>query len=584
MKQNNSSNINEKIKERLDIVEVISDYINLKKTGKNYQGLCPFHQENTPSFTVNPDNQFYYCFGCGKGGDLFNFIMDIENITFYESLKLLAKRANIELPKKKGYSKKYNKKREQIFEIHNLAAKFFNYLLLNKQVANSAFKYLKNRGYNEKDIERFHIGYAPDKWHSLYDFLNKRDYDDQILVDSGLIGNKNNNYYDKFRNRIMFPIFNSYGEVIAFGGRRLDDSDKNSPKYYNSPETLIFHKSKNLYGINWSKKGFRETNSAVIMEGYTDVITAHKYGINNTVASLGTALTREQAELLKRYVDIVYISFDPDFAGEKATIRGLDILKEVNLEVKVIKLPDNTDPDDYIKNNGTENFKSLMKNANNLIEFKINRIIDTKEEYNVDERINMSKKVLEVLSEIKDPIERDVYLNKAADILNIDKNAMKQALISYNQKNKQENTNKNRIKEKGSKKELENLNYIDLFLKTLIDNPNRINYVKDEVSSNYFKGVYKKVYELIIEKGKDIRNLNIEKDIKNKKLIKYLMILTVKERQKVSESKFEALIDVIKTDYQKRAKNDLYNKLRDSEVSLSELNNLLRDYHNLIKI
>jgi DNA primase len=581
---NENNNINEKIKERLDIVEVVSDYINLKKTGKNYQGLCPFHQENTPSFTVNPDNQFYYCFGCGKGGDLFNFVMEIENITFYESLKLLAKRANIELPKKKGYSKKHNKKREQIFEIHNLAAKFFNYLLLNKQVANSAFKYLKNRGYSEKDIERFHIGYAPDKWHSLYNFLKKREYNDQILVDSGLIGNKNNNYYDKFRNRIMFPIFNSYGEVIAFGGRRLDDSDKNSPKYYNSPETLIFHKSKNLYGINWAKKGFREKNSAVIMEGYTDVITAHKYGINNAVASLGTALAREQADLLKRYVDKVYISFDPDFAGEKATIRGLDILKDANLEVKVIQLPENTDPDDFIKENDIEEYISLMNNANNLIEFKINRIIDNRDEYNVDERINRSKKVLEVLSQIKDPIERDVYLNKAADILNIDKNAMKQALISYNQKNKQENSDKNRIKEKGSKKELENLNYIDLFFKTLIDNPNRINYVKDEITPNYFKGVYKKVYELIIEKGKEIRNLNIEKDINNKKLIKYLMILTVKERQKVTDNKFNALIDVIKKDYKKRAKNDLYNRLKDSEDSLNELNNLLKDYYYLIKI
>jgi len=581
---NENNNINEKIKERLDIVEVVSDYITLKKTGKNYQGLCPFHQENTPSFTVNPDNQFYYCFGCGKGGDLFNFVMEIENITFYESLKLLAKRANIDLPKKKGYSKKHNKKREQIFEIHNLAAKFFNYLLLNKQVANSAFKYLKNRGYSEKDIERFHIGYAPDKWHSLYNFLKKREYNDQILVDSGLIGNKNNNYYDKFRNRIMFPIFNSYGEVIAFGGRRLDDSDKSSPKYYNSPETLIFHKSKNLYGINWAKKGFREKNSAVIMEGYTDVITAHKYGINNAVASLGTALAREQADLLKRYVDRVYISFDPDFAGEKATIRGLDILKDANLEVKVIQLPENTDPDDFIKENDIEEYISLMNKANNLIEFKINRIIDNRDEYNVDERINRSKKVLEVLSQIKDPIERDVYLNKAADILNIDKNAMKQALISYNQKNKQENSNKNRIKEKGSKKELENLNYIDLFFKTLIDNPNRINYVKEEITPNYFKGVYKKVYELIIEKGKEIRNLNIEKDINNKKLIKYLMILTVKERQKVSDNKFNALIDVIKKDYKKRAKNNLYNKLKDSEDSLNELNNLLKDYYNLIKI
>jgi len=583
MSQNNG-NFSEKVKDRLDIVEVVSEYVNLKKTGKNYQGLCPFHQEKTPSFTVNPDNQFYYCFGCGKGGDIFNFIMEIENVTFYESLKLLAKKANLQMPDSRGYSKEYNQKREKLFEIHQLAAKFYNYLLLNKQIGNEAFKYLSERGYTEKDLERYYIGYAPDSWHSLYNFLSKRDFADQILKESGLIGHKNNNYYDKFRDRIMFPIFNSQGEVIAFGGRRLDDEDKSSPKYYNSPETLIFHKSKNLYGINWAKKGFRNKNSAVIMEGYTDVITAHKYGINNAVASLGTALTLDQAKILKRYVDTVYIAFDPDFAGEQATLKGLDILKEADLNVRVIELPEESDPDDFIKDKGVDDFENLMESSYNLIEFKIRRIINEEEKYNINQRINRSKKVLKVLSEINDPIERDVYLNKAADILNIDKEAMQEALNSFNQKNRQENEDKNRIKEKDSKKELEDLNHQDLLLKTLIDNPERIKQAENELEPEYFQGIYRKAFNLILEKGFDILKTNIEQEVDNQKLADYFMILTVKERQEVSEEKFNALLELMKDEYKKRAKNELFHKLQNVQLEKSKLDNLLFDYHKIINI
>ena len=583
MRQNNE-NFSDKIKEQTDIVEVVSEYVNLKRTGKNYQGLCPFHQENTPSFTVNPDNQFFYCFGCGKGGDIFNFIMEIENITFYESLRLLAKKNNMEMPNSKGYSKEYNRKREKVFEIHQLAAKFYNYLLLNKQVGNDAYKYLTKRGYTEKDIERYHLGYAPDSWHSLYNFLTKRDYDNKILSESGLIGNKNENYYDKFRDRIMFPIFNSQGEVIAFGGRRLNDEDNSSPKYYNSPETIIFHKSKNLYGLNWAKKGFRETNSAIIMEGYTDVITAHKYGLNNAVASLGTALTLKQAKILKRYIDNVYIAFDPDFAGEKATLKGLEILKKADLNVRIIELPEGEDPDDFIKEKGTNEFEKLMNNSYNLIEFKIRSVVNENESYNINQRINRSKKVLNIISQIDDPIEQDVYLEKTAEILNIDKNAMKEALESFNQKNKQENDDENRIKEKGSKKDVGNLNYQDLLLKTLIDNPERIDIIQNEISPEYLNGIYKKAFSLIVEKGFDIKKMNIEEEIQDENLLEYFMILTVKERQKVSDDKFEALIEMVQNDYKKQAKKEIYNKLKEIKENKTEINNLLRDYFKILKV
>jgi len=579
-----NDNLSKKVKDKIDIVEVVSDYVQLKKSGKNYKGLCPFHQEKTPSFTVNPDNQFYYCFGCGKGGDIFNFMMEIENITFYESLKILAKRAHIELPKKSDYSSDYKKKREKIFAINKLAAKFYNFLLLNKQVGNEAYKYLTNRGYTEKDMERYHIGYAPDSWHSLYNFLTKRDYDNKILIKSGVIGSKNNNYYDKFRDRVMFPIFNSQSEVIGFGGRRLNDEDKENPKYFNSPETPIFHKGKSLYGINWSRRGFRDNNSAVIMEGYTDVITAHKYGLNTAVASLGTALTYDQARLLKRYVDTVYIAFDPDFAGENATIKGLDILKKAELNVRVIELPAQKDPDNFIKENGLDRFKSLMDNADSLIEFKIRMVVNEDDSYSINQRISRSKKVLEILSRIKDPIELDVYLKKSAEILNIDKNAMKDALKTFNQKNKQENTNKNRIKEKGSQKNIDVLNKNDLLIKTLIDNPSRIKIARQNLKLEYFEGIYHKAYKFIIDKGQDIININIEDEVENEELIKYLMILTVKESQEVSQEKFSALLNTIKSDYKQTTKKGLYDRLKKTEVRTDEINNLLRDYFEIEQI
>ncbi|MCF8008274.1 MAG: DNA primase [Halanaerobiales bacterium] len=581
--KNNDEQFSEIVKDRNDIVEVVSEYVQLKKTGKNYQGLCPFHQENTPSFTVNPNNQFYYCFGCGKGGDIFNFIMEIENITFIESLKILARKVNMELPDSKGYSKKYNKKREEVFKIHDLAAKYYNYLLLNKKIGNQAFKYLEKRGYNEKDIERYHLGYAPDSWHGLYNFLSNRGFKEDIMLESGLVGHKNDNYYDKFRDRIMFPIFNTQGEVIAFGGRSMDQ-ESNPPKYYNSPETLIFHKSKNLYGINWAKKGFRKTNSAVIMEGYTDVITAHKYGIDNAVASLGTALTDQQAILIKRYVDNVYTAFDPDFAGEQATLKGLKIFKKEGLNVKVVKLPEDADPDDFIKNEGINQFKKLMESSYNLIEYRIRNILKDKNTFNINERINRSKKVLKVLSQIEDPIEQDIYLNKAAEILNIDKNAMQKALISFNQKNKQEKENNNRIQDKGSKKDLKDLNHYDLLIKVLIDNPARINQIKDKIKPDYLDGLYKKAYQFVLNKGKDIVNTNIEEEIKDSKLKDYFMILTVRENQEVSDGKFKAIKDLIIEEYKNGVKKDIYEELEGFKLDLKRTNKLLKDYHSILQI
>ncbi|MFW6238601.1 MAG: DNA primase, partial [Halanaerobiales bacterium] len=264
-----SRDFSQKVKRSVDIVEVVSDYVNLKKVGKNYQALCPFHQENTPSFTVNPENQFYYCFGCGAGGDVYDFLMEIENITFFESLKILAGRVGLEIPNQSRKSRRINKKRETFFELYRLAARFYNYLLRERDIARQAREYLQQRGFEEEEIEKFHLGYAPDRWRALLKFLTGKGYDREELLEAGLISKSNNNYYDRFRNRIIFPIFNVRGEVLSFGGRIINNNI-DSPKYLNSPETLLYSKGDNLYGLNWARDIVRKEGSAVIMEGYTD--------------------------------------------------------------------------------------------------------------------------------------------------------------------------------------------------------------------------------------------------------------------------------------------------------------------------
>ena len=409
-----SRDIINKIKAEIDIVELIGEYVDLNSSGKNYVALCPFHQENTPSFTVNPNKQFYYCFGCGAGGDSINFIQEIDNLSFQESVLTLAERAGIEVDIKGGIDKEQMKLREAIFSANELASKFYNYLLLNKDIAKNAREYLENRGFTENDIKKFNLGYAPDSWRALYKFLSDKNFNLDVLLESGLIAaGKNNSYYDRFRNRVIFPIYNVRSEVIGFGGRIIDPED--FPKYLNSPETPVFSKKKLLYGLNISKEGIQNKNEAVIVEGYTDVLTAHKYGLNNFVASLGTALTREQANLLNRYCDKVYIAYDADTAGDKATLRGLEILRQAGLDVAIIELPENLDPDEYIKNNGSEAFINLESKASDLIDYRLDLIMEKYQNGSVNSRLKAAKAGVEFLATIKDELIQDAYAKVLAE-------------------------------------------------------------------------------------------------------------------------------------------------------------------------
>ena len=355
-----SEEILEKIKSQNDIVDVISERVRLKKAGRNFTGLCPFHNEKTPSFSVSQEKQIYKCFGCGEAGNVISFVMKDKNLPFIEAVKYLANRANIPLKLGNGEQSQSNRKKELLYKVNVEAAKFFFSNLMNNQ---NAKEYFLNRGIKEETIKKFGLGYANDSWNSLMFYLRKKGINDGLLEEAGLISvnKEKGRKYDRFRNRVMFPVFDYQGKVIGFGGRVLDDS---KPKYLNSPETLVFQKGTNLYGLNFALKHNMSERYFVIVEGYMDLISLHQYGITNVVASLGTALTINQARLLKRYADKVVISYDADLAGQMATLRGLEILRTAGFDVRVLSIPQGKDPDEYVRSNGREAFlKSIPSSA-----------------------------------------------------------------------------------------------------------------------------------------------------------------------------------------------------------------------------
>lgn len=358
-----SDEIIEEVRSRNDIVDVISGYVSLKKKGSSYFGLCPFHSEKSPSFSVSSQKQMYYCFGCGAGGNVFTFLMEYENFTFQEAVKYLAERAGVELPEDTGYSKEAKDRADakaNLLEINKLAAQFF-YVQLRRPQGKTAMEYLVGRQLGEDTMKAFGLGYAGKYGNELYQYLKKKGYSDEVLKTSGLIGyDEKQGPFDKFWNRVIFPIMDVNSRVIGFGGRVMGEG---KPKYLNSPETLVFDKSRNLYGLHIARR--TRKSYFLLCEGYMDVISLHQAGFTNAVASLGTAFTSGHANLIKRYVKEVYLTYDSDEAGTKAALRAFPILREVGITAKVIRMEPYKDPDEFIKNLGAEAFEERIKEAKN---------------------------------------------------------------------------------------------------------------------------------------------------------------------------------------------------------------------------
>ncbi|MDD6796876.1 MAG: DNA primase [Clostridia bacterium] len=420
----------EEVRSRNDIVDVISGYVKLKKSGSNYFGLCPFHNEKSGSFSVSPVKQMYYCFGCGAGGNVITFIMEYENYSFMEAVKFLADRVGIELPEveESAEDRRNRDIKSQLLEINKLAAVYF-FHQLKSQNGSVAMNYLKKRELSDETIQRFGLGYSSMYSDDLYKYMKSKGYKDDILKETGLFTYDGNKVTDKFWNRVMFPIMDMNNRVIGFGGRVMGDG---KPKYLNSPETKLFDKSRNLYGLNFARTS-RKPN-IIICEGYMDVISLHQAGFNQAVASLGTALTPGQASLMKRYTDQVLITYDSDGAGVKAALRAIPILKEAGLTTKVINMKPYKDPDEFIKGMGAEAFQERINNAQNSFMYEIEALEKNFDLQDPESKTKFFTEVSKKIVEFQEELERNNYIEAVASKYMISMDALRKMVGNYGNK------------------------------------------------------------------------------------------------------------------------------------------------------
>lgn len=423
----------EEVRSRADIVEVVSDYVPLKAAGKNFKGLCPFHQEKTPSFTANREKQIYHCFGCGAGGNVFRFLMQMEDLPFIESVRRLAARFQVTIPetsKSPGNADTWNKK-EVIYKLNAEAADYYHNLLLNSAGGKKARDYLEQRGINRETLERFKLGWAPDEWHGLMTHLeSKEKISTDLLVNAGLVVKKEkegsrDSHYDRFRGRLMFPIFEGQNRVIGFGGRVLGEGE---PKYLNTSETPVYKKGQHLYGHHLAKDAFRKRDQALIVEGYFDVIQCHQAGIENAVATCGTALTPGQGLSLKHYTTNTVLVFDSDAAGKAAADRGFEVLTNQGLNVHVVALPGGEDPDSYLKKGQREVFEKMISQAPPFLTYRLVRAREETNDNSLEGKISVVNKLLPFLAKVPNPVERTEWVRQISEKLDINDRAFLEQL------------------------------------------------------------------------------------------------------------------------------------------------------------
>lgn len=503
----------QELKLRSDITEIASSYVNLKRHGRNMVGLCPFHGEKTPSFNIYTESGSFYCFGCGAGGDVITFIMKIENLDYVEAVKFLAQRAGMEMPEN-TYDDSLSKLRMRIYEANREAARFFHATLLSQR-GQSGLNYLRGRALSDRTIRHFGLGFADDDWNSLCNHLKNKGFSEYEIYSANLaFKRKNGNgIYDRFVNRVMFPIIDLRGNVIAFGGRIMTDE---KPKYLNTSDTPVFKKSENLFSLNNAKSS--GTRTLILCEGYMDVIALNQAGFTNAVATLGTALTNEQAVLMKRYADEVIICYDADGAGQKATARAIDILRNAGLPIKILTVPSGKDPDEFIRSkgeNGPAAFKLLIEKCGNDIEY---RLMKLKENYNLnttDGKVAFLNEAVKIVATIESPIERDVFASKLCAELEIDKNAFLEQISKVKRRGRRENIKKEtrqiQAELNGQSDKINREHYKkprsssaeEALLVYLINNPDYANSISERVTPDKFSNsLIKRYYEYVLSKIK----------------------------------------------------------------------------------
>ena len=418
----------QQLKQYSDIEHIVSGYVQLKKKGRYLSGLCPFHSEKSPSFFVYPQTQSFYCFGCGAGGDVITFIRQIENLEYMEAVRFLADRSGMTEPQDSEDDGRARLKK-RVLEINRETAHYFHDCLMSEQ-GKDAYAYLIRRGRDRKTIRHFGLGYAPDSWHGLVEHLRTKGFSEKEMIEANVaVQSQKGGAYDRFRNRVMFPIIDVRGNVIAFGGRALDDK---GAKYLNSSDTIVFKKSKNLFALNFAKTS--KLPGLILAEGYMDVIAIHQAGFDNAVATLGTSLTEEQARLISQYADKVVLAYDSDGPGQAATKRALNIFDEVGVKVTVLSMTGAKDPDEYIQKYGRERFAMLIDGSRNAIEFELSRLRNNHDVQTADGKVNFLKEACKLFAGIRNPVEREVYITQVANELEISPQAIKAQIQSLDKR------------------------------------------------------------------------------------------------------------------------------------------------------
>lgn len=595
---NYSDELLEEIRSRNDIVDVVSQYVSLKRKGRNYFGLCPFHNEKSPSFSVSPDKQIFHCFGCNVGGNVFHFIMKIENVSFFESVSILATRAGIELPTvTSGYDEAKTKLKNEVYKLNLDAAEFYHQNLY-KPTSKTAQEYIKKRKLDNNTLKSFLIGYAGTS-NELLSYLKSKGYSEEVMLASALIGkSREGRLYDKFRNRIMFPIQDIRNRVIAFGGRNVVQKEKYDafdPKYLNSPENIVYSKGRNLFGLNVAKRHAENgmLKRLLIVEGYMDAISLYQRGITNVVASLGTALTDNQGRLLRRNAEQVILGYDSDGPGQNAIMRGIDILRSMGVDIRVLQISGAKDPDEFVLKYGPDRFRKCMDNAISVVEFKVKVLKKDLNLDNISDKIKFLNEMAKVLATVDNTMEREVYIDKLSETYKITKEAIYSEVnkILFKTDAKVQTLERRKepiiIKNEQTKVDSATLRREKMLIYLLVNHQNdafkrinsvvKVEYIKDETN----KKIVEKLYEML---SKGVSTENVLDWFDDESTINYISGILANDFEITDVNK--AIEDIEKT-YLKESKivrrNEIIKLLenRDS-MNPEEKTKLERELNNII--
>lgn len=550
----------QELKFKTDIEDVISGYVSLKKRGSTSLGLCPFHNEKTPSFTVYNDTQSFYCFGCGAGGDAVTFIKKIENLDYIDAVKLLAQRAGLQMPEDSSYDDSLSKKRRHILEINRETARFYYNYMMSEQ-GKIGLEYYLNRGLSMNTIKHFGLGYAPNEWDSLLKHLKSKGYKPSEMVDADVVKiGRNNRYYDNFRNRVMTPIIDVRGNVIAFGGRVLDDS---KPKYINTSDTLLYKKTNELFGLNFAKNNCSE--SLILCEGYMDVIAMHQAGFTNAVAGCGTALTNEQVRLISRYTKEVILAYDADEAGRKALNKAIGLFKNTDIKVKIPALAGGKDPDEIIKTYGRDKFKGMLDGASNEIEFALFDLKNKNDLNTTQGKIDFLNGAIKILCGVS-PIEQDLYITRLSNELGVEKSSIKVQLDAYSKKYKsrqkrnmyksivQDSMKENQKASFENHASIKQMKAEERIIALLLRYPDCRGLCADFDADKFSSGFIKRVFSQIISRlndALDVDLINFSGILTNEELGRLSGIIARTRESKDAKKEFSDCLAIVNEEYEK---------------------------------